>query len=112
MQILTKETLDAAIQKCQGSARYRVIIVTEHQESHQDILDYLSKFEHETLCRHQEPYVKFSNGSVIRMLSASSSLTGRMSNLVLCIEKYFNDKTSEKLKSLEISYHMKGNKNG
>lgn len=103
MQILTKETLDAAIQKCQDGARYRVIIVTEHQESHQDILDYLSKFEHETLCSHQEPYVKFTNGSVIRMLSSSDSFLGRRAILVLCVEKYFNDKTGDKLRPIEIS---------
>lgn len=103
MQILTKETLDATIQKCQDSARYRVIIVTEHQESHQDILDYLSKFEHEILCRHDEPYVKFANGSVIRMLSSSDSFIGRRAILVLCVEKYFNDKIADKLRVIEIS---------
>lgn len=108
MQILTKESLDAAIKKCQDSKLYRVYLVTERSKSHQDILDYLSKFEPETICKDGgEPYVRFSNGSVIRMLSGSSSSTGRISNLVLCVEKYFNDKTADKLRPIEISYHMK-----
>ncbi len=104
MQILTKENLDAAIKKCQDSGMYRVYLVTEHSKSHQDILDYLSKFDPETICNGGgEPYVRFSNGSVIRMLSGSSSATGRISNLVLCVEKYFNDKIGEKLRTIEIS---------
>lgn len=107
MQILTKENLDAAIKKCQDSKLYRVYLVTERSKSHKDILDYLSKFEPETICKDGEPYVRFSNGSVIRMLSGSSSATGRVSNLVLCVEKYFNDKTADKLRPIEISYHMK-----
>lgn len=108
MQILNKENLDAAIKKCQYNGPYRVYLVTERSKSHQDILDYLSKFEPETICKNDgEPYVRFSNGSVIRTISGSSSTAGRISNLVLCVEKYFNDKTADKLKPIEISYHMK-----
>ena len=107
MQILTKENLDAAIKKSQDVSRYRVYLVTEHATSHTDILDYLSKFEPETICTNDEPYVKFQNGSVIRMISSSDSLVGRRSFLVLCVEKYFNDKTGEKLRAIEIGYYMK-----
>ena len=103
MQILTKENLDAAIKKCQNLSRYRVILVTEYAKSHQEILDYLSQFELETICRNDEPYVKFQNGSVIRMLTSSDSFLGRRAILVLCVEKYFNDKTGEKLRAVEIS---------
>ena len=103
MQILTKENLDATIKKCQDVPRYRVILVTEHGASHQEILDYLSQFDPETVCNDEEPYVKFSNGSVIRMLSASDSFLGRRAILVLCVEKYFNDKTGDKLRTMEIS---------
>lgn len=111
MQILTKETLDAAIKKCQDDGPYRVIIVTEHYESHLSIIDYLSKFELETICRRHEPYVKFQNGSVIRMLSAADSTLGRRANLVLCVEKYFNDKAADKLRTIEISSDMKNFRN-
>lgn len=107
MQILTKETLDAAIKKCQDDGPYRVIIVTERYESHLSIINYLSNLELETICRRNEPYVKFHNGSVIRMLSASDSFIGRKVNLVLCVEKYFNDKTADKLRTIEISSDMK-----
>ena len=103
MQILTKENLDAAIKKCQDVPRYRIILVTEHKASHKEILDYLAQFAPETICEHDEPYVKFSNGSVIRMLSSSDSFLGRRAILVLCVEKYFNDKTGEKLRTIEIS---------
>ena len=109
MQILTKESLDAAIKKCQDLSRYRIYLVTEHTNSHQDILDYLSKSDPETIRNEGgEQYVRFSNGSVIRMLSGSSSATGRISNLVLCVEKYFNDdKIADRLRVMEIGYHMK-----
>jgi hypothetical protein len=107
MQILNKENLDAAIKKCQDNKLYRVYLVTEHSKSHQDILDYISKFEPETICKYDEPYARFQNGSVIRMLSLSDSFLGRRAILVLCIEKYFNDKTADKLRPMEISYHMK-----
>lgn len=103
MQILNKENLDAAVKKCQDLSRYRVYLVTEYVKSHKEILDYLSQFEPETICEHDEPSVKFSNGSVIRMLSASDSFLGRRAILVLCVEKYFNDKTGEKLRTIEIS---------
>lgn len=103
MQILTKENLDTAIKKCQDVARYRVYLVTEYAKSHQEILNYLSQFTPEIICEYDEPYVKFSNGSVIRMLSSSDSLLGRRAILVLCVEKYFNDKIGEKLRTIEIS---------
>lgn len=111
MQILTKESLDAAVKRCQEDGPYRVYLVTEHSKSHKDIIKYMLKFRPETIRNDNgEPYIRFVNGSVIRMLSASSSLTGRICNLVLCVEKYFNDKTADKLRVLEISYHMKGSK--
>ena len=103
MQILTKENLDTAIKKCQDIPRYRVILVTEHEASHKEILNYLSQFDPETVCNDEEPYVKFSNGSVIRMLSASDSFLGRRAILVLCVEKHFKGKLGEKLRLIEIS---------
>ena len=106
MQILNKENLDAAIKKCQDDGPYRVIIVTERYESHSSIIDYLSRLELETVCRRHEAYVKFQNGSVIRMLSVADSTLGRKANLVLCVEKYFNDKTADKLRVIEISSDM------
>ena len=106
MQILTKENLDAAIKKCQDVSRYRVYLFTESSKSHPEMLDYLSKFEPETICPCDEPYVKFQNGSVIRMISSSDSLTGRRAFLVLCVEKYFNSNIGDKLRAIEISYHL------
>ena len=106
MQVLTKENLDAAIKKCQDVSRYRVYLVTESSNSHQEILDYLAKFEPETICTNDEPYVRFQNGSVIRMISSSDSFIGRRAFLVLCVEKYFNSNIGDKLKLIEIGYHL------
>lgn len=107
MQILNKENLDAAIKKCQDLSRCRVLLVTEHSKSHKEIIDYLSQFELEAICGDDDgPYVKFHNGSVIRMLSASDSFLGRRAILVLCVEKHFNDKIGDKLRPIEISNNI------
>lgn len=94
MEILTKESLDAAIKKCQDDDGYRVLIVTEYAEDHTDILRNLS-LNYDVLISHNRPnsysYAQFSNGSIIEMISTSNNIRGRKAYLVLCVEKIFYD---------------------
>ena len=103
MQILTRETLDAAVKKCQENEHYRVIVVTEYAESHKDIVYYLRQFGCDGPGVRNNPYVQFANGSVIRMLSASSTARGYRADLVLCVPIMFDDENSYKFRAIELS---------
>lgn len=102
MEILTKETLDSAIQRCQENKNYRVIVVTRYAESHISVMDYLSQFKCITARRLNNPYVYFENGSVIRMLSLASTARGYKANLVLYTSSIFDDENSCKFRAIEL----------
>lgn len=103
MEILTKETLDSAIQKCQENECYRVIVVTRYAESHTSVMDYLAQFKCITARRSNNPYVYFENGSVIRMLSSSSLVRGYRASLVLCVSSVFDDENSYIFRAMELN---------
>jgi hypothetical protein len=102
MEILTKESLDAAIQRCQENKNYRVIVVTRYAESHISVMDYLSQLKCITARRLNSPYAYFENGSVIRMLSSASTARGYKGNLVLCTSNIFDDENSYKFRAMEL----------
>ena len=101
MEILTKETLDAAVQKCQENKNYNVIVVTEYAETGVDIVNYLLQFGCNGARRLSNPYVQFDNGSSIRMLSSSSTARGYKANLVLCLHKIFYNENSYRFRAME-----------
>lgn len=83
MQILIKETLDAAVKKCKTSERYRVLIITKYAGDHVKILDYLSQVGADVVRCFGHPWVRFVNGSTINMISSASNARGYKANLVL-----------------------------
>lgn len=92
MEVLTKESLDAAVKKCQENENYQVILVTEYASDHTDIFDYLTQNCDAIIARRKiNSYITFPNRSIIRMLSSSSSARGYRADLILCEDKFFND---------------------
>jgi len=59
MQVLTKETLDAAVKKCKESERYRVLIMTKYAGDHARILDYLSQVGADVVRCFGHPWARF-----------------------------------------------------
>lgn len=90
MQVLTKETLDAAVKKCKESERYRVLIMTKYAGDHSRILDYLSQVGADVVRCFGHPWARFLNGSAINMLSSASNARGYKANLVLYQEDVVN----------------------
>jgi hypothetical protein len=105
MEILNKESLDAAVKKCKDNDHYKVIAVTEYAGSHKDIVDYLRQFGCNGPGVRNNPYVYFENGSVIRMLSLVSTPRGYKANLVLCVPRIFYDENSYKFRAMEVNNH-------
>lgn len=91
MKILTDKTLDEAIKLCYENEKYRVLIVTKYAEDHMPILDYLSQTGAEVTRCLGHPWTKFSNGSIINMISSAANMCGRRANLVLCEIDLYND---------------------
>ena len=83
MQVLTKETLNAAIKKCQENERYRVLIVTKYAGDHSPILDHLSKSGADVVRRFNNSFARFLNGSCISMISSAANTRGYKADLVL-----------------------------
>lgn len=91
MKILTDKSLDEAIKLCKENERYRVLIVTQYAEDHSPILDYLCNTGANVTRCLGHPWAKFSNNSVIDMISVAANTRGRKANLVLCQVDVYND---------------------
>lgn len=86
IQLLTKESLDAAVIKCRENDYYSVLIITRYAIDHSYILDYLSRLKDANVIRcFGHPWVKFQNKSIINMTSIGDTTLKRCATpLILC----------------------------
>lgn len=91
MKILTDQSFNDAIKLCKENDNYRVLIVTQYADNHHFLLDRLPEEETEVIRCFGHPWAKFSNGSVIQMISIAANTIGRRANLVLCQAEVYNN---------------------
>lgn len=93
MQVLTKETFDAAVQKCKETSGYKVLIVTDSFKDRDFIIDnWVSEHRKDFLIVNRSlSIIKFENGSLIKMAGLESQMRGQRADLVLCNAWMMND---------------------
>ena len=91
MKILTDKSLDEAIKLCQENDRYRVLIATKYAEDHLPLLEKLAQTGASVTRRMGHPWAKFSNNSIIDIISVTCSARGCRADLVLCDADVYND---------------------
>ena len=108
MKILTYKSFSEAIKLCQDNERYRILIVAQDRDYYDQILKYLDQFVTRVVNTRNSPWVEFYNGSIIRMLSASSNMIGQKANLVLCDADFYND--CEEIRYILPTFEMNNSK--
>ena len=95
MQALSKETFEVALQKCQETSGYKVLIVTEYLEQRNFILDfwvrdYLNNIKS---ISKNESRIVFLNNSIVKLVGVSSNhVHAQRADLVLCPEWMMHDR--------------------
>ena len=95
MQVLSKETFEAAMQKCQETDGYKVLVVTEYLEQRNFILDhwtsgYLNSIKSMNKI---DSRIIFLNNSSIKLVGISSNyVRSQRVDLVLCHEWMIYDR--------------------
>lgn len=91
MKILTDKSLDEAVKLCQENDHYRVLIATKYTEDHISLLEKLAQTGATVTRRLNHPWVKFSNNSIIDIVSVLGTARGYRADLVLCDADVYND---------------------
>ena len=107
MTILTDKSLDEAINICRENSGYRVLIVTKRIADHDEILNYLQKVGADVTRCFGNPWAKFENNSIIRLMSIRENMCGHRAHLVLCQEKVYTDCEDVELitSAIEVPYN-------
>lgn len=111
MEVLTKDTFDAAVQKCISSKNYSVLIVTSYRKDHDWIFEnWFAEYQSQAASVSRlTSLIQFSHNSSIKMtVNESHMLRGRRADLVLC-ESWMmqDDNVRANLQVIEASNMLK-----
>ena len=111
MELLTKDTFDAAVQKCISTKNYSVLIVTSYRADHDWIFDnWFAEYQSQTASVSRlTSLIQFDHNSSIKMtINEPRMLRGRRVNLVLCEPEIMHDSNmAAYLLSLEADNMLK-----